>query len=68
MNTKLVMLLVLILVAIVLMIQNRGPVPIQLLFWSVSLPRILLIMIILLIGFAAGYVAATMKSRKADNE
>jgi uncharacterized integral membrane protein len=67
MNTKLVILLILILVAIVLMIQNRGPVSIQMLFWSVSMPRVILIVIFLLIGFAAGYVAATMKSRKASD-
>lgn len=65
MNAKLLILLVLILLAVVLMFQNRQPVAIQMLFWSVDIPRVLLVIIILLVGFAIGYVAASMKSRKA---
>ncbi len=65
MNTKVVILLVLIFLAIILMVQNKAPVAIQMFFWSVNMPRVLLIVIILLIGFAIGYVAASMKSRKA---
>ena len=64
MNAKIVTLLILILLAIILMFQNKGPVAIQLLFWHLPMPLVLLIVIALLIGFAIGYVAATMKSRK----
>ncbi len=64
MNTKLVILMILVLLAIILMFQNKAPVAIQLLFWHLPMPLILLIVIILLIGFAIGYVAATIKSRK----
>ncbi len=65
MKTRPVILSVLIVLAIILMIQNKASVSIQLLFWSVNMPRVLLIVIILLIGFAIGYVAATMVAKKS---
>jgi uncharacterized integral membrane protein len=67
MNTKIVIFIILILLAVILMFQNRAPVAIQLLFWAVTIPRIILIVIFLLIGFATGYIAATMNSQKSSS-
>ncbi len=64
MKTRPVILTILIVLAIILMIQNKASVSIQLLFWSVNMPRVLLIVIILLIGFASGYIVATMIAKK----
>ncbi len=64
MKTRPVILTILIVLAIILMIQNKASVSIQLLFWSVNMPRVLLIVIILLIGFATGYIVATMIAKK----
>jgi uncharacterized integral membrane protein len=63
MNTKVVVLLVAILLAVIVMLQNTAVTTIKLLLWSVSIPRILLIVILLLLGFVMGYMAATMKSK-----
>ncbi len=67
MNTKIVILIILVLLALILMFQNRTPVAIQLLFWAVTIPRIILIVMFLLIGFASGYIAATMNSKKSSS-
>ena len=63
MNTKVVVMLVAIVLAVVVMLQNTAPTTIKLLLWSVSVPRILLIVILVLLGFVIGYMAATMKSK-----
>ena len=68
MKTRPVILTILIILAIILMIQNKQTVSIQLLFWAVNMPRVLLIVIILLVGFTIGYIAATMiAKRSADS-
>jgi uncharacterized integral membrane protein len=67
MNAKIVAILILILLAIILMFQNKEPVGVQLYFWSVYIPLVILMVIILLIGFAIGYVSASVKSRQKNN-
>lgn len=63
MNAKVVILVLAILLAVVIMLQNTQETFIKLLFWSVGVPRILLIVILILLGFVMGYVAATMKGK-----
>jgi uncharacterized integral membrane protein len=64
MNTKTVILVVLALLAIIFMVQNTAVTPIKLILWSIFVPRVLLIMILLLAGFTMGYVVHDMKVRK----
>ena len=65
MSAKVIAITVLSLIAIVVMLQNRASVSIQLLFWSVPMPRILLIFI-LLKAFLEGLRAlpAILKKRR----
>ena len=64
MSAKVIVITALSLLAIVVMLQNRASVPVQFLFWSVTMSRILLIFILLLVGFVIGYILHDMQARK----
>jgi uncharacterized integral membrane protein len=68
MNARIVILILLVILAVVFMLQNKAATPIQMLFWSFNMPRILLILILLLVGFTIGYVVRDIKSRKKAAE
>jgi uncharacterized integral membrane protein len=67
MNAKIVTLVILIALMVVIMLQNTQNAVLTVLFWSFFIPRILLIFIVLLVGFTAGYVAASIRARKAGS-
>jgi len=54
----LIAVLSLVLVFVVVVLQNTQVVRIQLLFWSLSMSRILLLLFSLVVGFAVGYYVA----------
>ena len=54
-NGKLITILVLIGMALLFIFQNVAMVEIQFLFWSTSMPRSLMILLILLTGIAIGW-------------
>ncbi len=64
MNTKIVILIIFVLLAIVIMLQNTQDAIFKVLFWSIPIPRILLIFIVLLLGFGIGYVTASVRARR----
>ncbi len=66
MTAKVVVMLVSILLAVIIMLQNTQVTMVKLLFWSVGIPKILLLVILLLLGFVAGYIAATMTNKKSS--
>jgi uncharacterized integral membrane protein len=68
MNTKTVILITLVLLAVIFMFQNKAGTTIQFFFWPISIPRILLIFILLLVGFTIGYVARDMRARKKTKD
>lgn len=55
MKYKLVAGIVLICIAVIFIVQNTAVVDIKLFFWTVSMSRILLMLIILIIGIIAGF-------------
>ena len=63
---KLVALLVLVLLAIVLVMQNTQAVETRLLFATVTMPRAALLGLTLLIGFACGILVAIRVGKKKD--
>ena len=63
MNAKIVAILAAILLAVIIMVQNAQVIRMRLLFWSLDISKILLLVILLLLGFVVGYIAATMKSK-----
>jgi uncharacterized integral membrane protein len=55
---KLIALLVLVMAAIILVQQNTEPVETRILFLTVTMPRAVLLMLTLMIGFACGILVA----------
>ena len=66
MKPKTIIVLVLLLLSLVILIQNTQVVTLQVLFWHMSMSRILLIPLLLIIGFVIGYLAAIMRGRPKE--
>lgn len=64
MKIKTIIIIVLAIIAMVLIAQNTAVTPIQLLFWQVHMSRIVLIILLLAIGFAIGFILAKSTGRK----
>jgi len=69
MNFKLVMLLILASLAVIFITQNVAVVEVSFLFWSISMSRALLILFLLVIGFALGwFLHSYLSYRKSKDE
>jgi len=64
MRIKNIVLIVLAIIALIIIAQNTGVVPIQLFFWRLWMSRIVLILLMLAIGFGIGFVLAKLTGRK----
>ena len=64
MRIKNIVLIVLAIIALIIIVQNTGVVPIQLFFWRLWMSRIVLILLMLAIGFGIGFVLAKLTGRK----
>ncbi|MFW6137418.1 MAG: lipopolysaccharide assembly protein LapA domain-containing protein [Candidatus Aminicenantaceae bacterium] len=58
-QTKLIILIVLVILAAILVIQNTGVVTFKLFFWTISMSRIIMMSLFLLFGFVLGLLAAS---------
>jgi uncharacterized integral membrane protein len=58
MNTKTIALLFVVTLLIVILLQNTQIVTVKLFFWEVSMSRIILLPLVLVIGFVAGFIVA----------
>ena len=56
-RTKLVLIAVAAVLALILIVQNTEDVQTRVLFWTVALPRAVLLLVTLLLGFAIGVLA-----------
>jgi uncharacterized integral membrane protein len=56
--------LVLALLAVLLILQNTTPVPANFLFWTLTTPLAILLLITLLVGFALGTIATLLTGRQ----
>ena len=61
---KQALLIFLLLLVILVMVQNAKPVPFQFLAWKYEVSQLLLVLIVLTVGFAVGFVAAKLTGRK----
>ena len=59
-----IILIVLIALCAIVLIQNLQTSNLRLFFWSISLPQFLLTLLTLLVGFAVGYLTATLTRRR----
>ncbi len=63
MKTKTIVILVLIILAVVLVIQNSAMVELQIYFWKIIMSRIIFMVGLLALGFALGFLVAKMRTR-----
>lgn len=56
MKIKLIAVCILILLAVIFIVQNAAVVDVRILFWVISISRVLLMFIILIIGILAGFL------------
>ncbi|TKJ41228.1 hypothetical protein CEE37_06065 [candidate division LCP-89 bacterium B3_LCP] len=64
MKPQTIALIVIALIALIIIIQNSHSVWFHLLFWRMSIPLIIIVPLMLLIGFAGGFLVAKMKGKK----
>jgi uncharacterized integral membrane protein len=60
MKPKTIIILILIVLALIVFIQNTEIVNLQLLFWKISMSRIIFMAFLLIVGFGLGYLVATL--------
>ena len=64
MKLKTLFITVLLILLVIIMMQNTQIVTVTLLFWDVSMSRIVLIFLALLFGFVLGYFVGRLKKRR----
>lgn len=64
MKTRTIVILVLVVLAAILIIQNSGPARLWLFFWPISSSLFILVILIFCMGFGAGYLSGR-RGRKA---
>ena len=64
MRPKFIIVLVLITLFLIILIQNIQPVTLQLFFWKVGMPQIILIPLIMAIGFVVGFVVSKVTGKQ----
>jgi uncharacterized integral membrane protein len=66
-KAKLVAVCVLAVLALIILLQNTETVDINILFFRLTLPRAILILLSTLLGFAAGLLVALFSSKKSSS-
>lgn len=63
-NPKIIIALVLVVLVVILLFQNtQQVVTLNLFFWEISMSQIILIPLVLVLGFVAGYLVATFRGK-----
>ncbi len=63
MQTKSIIIGIIALIVLVILIQNSETAIVQILFWSISMPLLVLILATAFLGFALGYLICSMQTR-----
>jgi uncharacterized integral membrane protein len=63
MKPKTIIILVLIVLAVVIVIQNSEMVTLQVFFWKIMMSRIIFMVGLLVVGFALGFLVAKMTQK-----
>jgi hypothetical protein len=61
-----VFLLIVGMLVVIMMIQNAQPITFRFLNWSYQVSQLLLVTIVLVLGFLAGYITAKLPRRSKD--
>jgi uncharacterized integral membrane protein len=62
-NPKVIAGLVVGILLLIILVENREVVTLHLYFWQISMPQFILIPVVLLIGFAGGFIVAKLTGR-----
>ncbi len=65
---KLTFMILLLVSLIILMVQNSQPVIFRFLHWNYSVSQLLLVLVVFVIGFLTGVLAAKWPARKPQND
>jgi uncharacterized integral membrane protein len=63
MKPKTIIILILIVLAIVILIQNTQVVEVQIFFWKIAMSRIIMITFLLIVGFVIGYFVSKVQKK-----
>ena len=66
MKPKLITGLILAVLLIIILFQNTHDTILRIYFWEISLPQIILILLLLIIGFLGGFVTAKLMGKKKN--
>ncbi len=66
MKAKLIAILVIVVLALIILIQNAHTVTFELLFWKAEISQVLLVLIMLAIGFLLGFLIAKLTGRRRE--
>ena len=65
---KTVFVVMLIMVLLIIMIQNAQPVTFTFLNWKYQVSQLLLVLIVFVLGFLAGFIAAKTAGKRKEDE
>jgi uncharacterized integral membrane protein len=63
MKQKTIIILILIILAFVILIQNTQVVEVQIFYWKIAMSRIIMITFMLIVGFVIGYLVAMAQKK-----
>lgn len=64
MKAKTIVFLTLLSLSLVLLLQNAQVVSVKFFFWEISMSRVIMFPLLILLGFALGYVAGTAGKKR----
>lgn len=64
MKKKLIVILVLVGLLLILIIQNIQNISLNIFFWNIMMPQVILVLILFALGFVIGFLVAKMKRSK----
>lgn len=67
MKPKTIIMVILIILSVVVLLQNTQPVTLRVLFWQVSISRLILLPFLVLFGFIIGYITAKLEKKSKPN-
>lgn len=68
MKPKIILVLVLIIMAVIILIQNHENVTYRMFFWKISMSQMILLPLALILGFVIGYIVAKIGKGKKQPE
>ena len=64
MKAKVWIIIVIAVLLLIILVQNTGPVTLNLFFWEITMPQILLLFFSIIIGLVIGYIICLFSKRK----